>query len=313
MVAELRRDSGPARKDRRRSGARRQRAGRRARGRGRIHPRRPVRAPTRSAATKSAASRRASGREPASTWSARSGRAASEAAGRTDQLMKSIRYHRYTGDDFGLSSTSKTCCALSDFFLQSGFEIRTCSSASGNEHTLEDAEATPSERRSNAARCSPGRPTVAQLMDDAEALDQSCRSSSSAWSRGLPETSDERLHHHRAAVRRQRGRAARASPSTFEVTDKSVDFLGFKTLQDLLGSLGKSSFGRARHARPGHRRRGQRRVQALRIRRHAESRRQRDAVLARSRREGVKLPLEPRIRRSARPPVPSIRAPARRC
>src|ERR1044072_8555653 len=29
----------------------------------------------------------------------------------------------------------------------------------------------------------------------------------------------------------------------FEITDKSVDFLGFKTLKDLLGSLGKSSFG----------------------------------------------------------------------
>jgi len=29
----------------------------------------------------------------------------------------------------------------------------------------------------------------------------------------------------------------------FEVTDKSLDFLGFKTLKDLLGSLGKSSFG----------------------------------------------------------------------
>ena len=29
----------------------------------------------------------------------------------------------------------------------------------------------------------------------------------------------------------------------FEVTDKSIDFLGFKTLKDLLGSLGKSSFG----------------------------------------------------------------------
>ncbi len=30
----------------------------------------------------------------------------------------------------------------------------------------------------------------------------------------------------------------------FEVTDKSLDFLGFKTLRDLMGSLGKSSFGR---------------------------------------------------------------------
>jgi Ca-activated chloride channel family protein len=30
----------------------------------------------------------------------------------------------------------------------------------------------------------------------------------------------------------------------FETTDKSLDFLGFKALRDLLGSLGKSSFGR---------------------------------------------------------------------
>jgi Ca-activated chloride channel family protein len=30
----------------------------------------------------------------------------------------------------------------------------------------------------------------------------------------------------------------------FEVTDKSLDFLGYKTLRDLLGSLGKSNFGR---------------------------------------------------------------------
>ena len=30
----------------------------------------------------------------------------------------------------------------------------------------------------------------------------------------------------------------------FEITDKAIDFLGFKTLSDLLASLGKSSFGR---------------------------------------------------------------------
>jgi Ca-activated chloride channel homolog len=30
----------------------------------------------------------------------------------------------------------------------------------------------------------------------------------------------------------------------FEITDKSLDFLGYKTLRNLLGSLGKSSFGR---------------------------------------------------------------------
>jgi len=34
------------------------------------------------------------------------------------------------------------------------------------------------------------------------------------------------------------------SQAKFEITDKSLDFLGFRTLRDLLGSLGKSSFGR---------------------------------------------------------------------
>ena len=33
------------------------------------------------------------------------------------------------------------------------------------------------------------------------------------------------------------------SQARFEVTDKSLDFLGFKALRDLLGSLGKSSYG----------------------------------------------------------------------
>jgi Ca-activated chloride channel family protein len=36
----------------------------------------------------------------------------------------------------------------------------------------------------------------------------------------------------------------REGQAKFEVTDKALDFLGFKTLRDLLGSLGKSSFGR---------------------------------------------------------------------
>ena len=34
------------------------------------------------------------------------------------------------------------------------------------------------------------------------------------------------------------------APATFQVTDKALDFLGYRALRDLLGSLGKSSFGR---------------------------------------------------------------------
>jgi Ca-activated chloride channel family protein len=40
------------------------------------------------------------------------------------------------------------------------------------------------------------------------------------------------------------GRSEIERPAQFEVTDKALDFLGYKALRDLLGSLGKSSFGR---------------------------------------------------------------------
>src|ERR1700728_1149281 len=43
------------------------------------------------------------------------------------------------------------------------------------------------------------------------------------------------------------GQVGRDQPNVearFEITDKALDFLGFKTLKDLLASLGKSSFGR---------------------------------------------------------------------
>jgi Ca-activated chloride channel homolog len=40
------------------------------------------------------------------------------------------------------------------------------------------------------------------------------------------------------------GRGREQPPVQFEVTDKALDFLGYRALRDLLGSLGKSSFGR---------------------------------------------------------------------
>ena len=49
------------------------------------------------------------------------------------------------------------------------------------------------------------------------------------------------------AERRRRGQGGGApgdAPIRFEVTDKALDFLGYRALRDLLGSVGKSSFGR---------------------------------------------------------------------
>ena len=41
-----------------------------------------------------------------------------------------------------------------------------------------------------------------------------------------------------------RGDRGDASDARFEITDKSLDFLGYRALRDLLGSMGKSSIGR---------------------------------------------------------------------
>src|SRR5439155_2104836 len=47
------------------------------------------------------------------------------------------------------------------------------------------------------------------------------------------------------SARGQLGQPHERQPEArFEITDKTIDFLGFKTLQDLLGSLVRSSFGR---------------------------------------------------------------------
>ena len=86
-----------------------------------------------------------------------------------------------------------------------------------------------------------------------------------------------------AARPRSRARSAAAArgagpeqpPVQFEVTDKTLDFLGYRALRDLLGSLGKSSFGRhdTREQATGVETTGA--PEAVRVRRHAQPRRRR--------------------------------------
>src|ERR1700728_5454713 len=51
--------------------------------------------------------------------------------------MKWIHYTRFTGDDFGLSSED-LLKALSDFFLESGFQNQYMGFSEWNQHKLED-------------------------------------------------------------------------------------------------------------------------------------------------------------------------------
>ena len=157
--------------------------------------------------------------------------------------MKSVCYSRFTGEDFGVDAED-LLQALSDFLLESGFNTQYTSFSEANEHTLEDL------KRAIERALEEGK-----LFDDERMQEMMERLASLS-----PEQMDKLLD--RLAQKmvdegyinvEESGDQPAGQPGAgpggdskvrFEVTDKSLDFLGFKTLKDLLGSLGKSSFGR---------------------------------------------------------------------
>jgi Ca-activated chloride channel family protein len=149
--------------------------------------------------------------------------------------MKSIRYSRYTGDDFGLSAED-LLKALSDFFLESGFDNPYMQFSEWNQHSLEDLKRAIERALERGEMFDPERAEqIRQQLEQmsAEQLDQ-------LLSRMVQKLVDEGYIN----TEQQAGGAGKAeSKVEVKVTDKSIDFLGFKTLKDLLGSLGHSSFG----------------------------------------------------------------------
>ncbi len=149
--------------------------------------------------------------------------------------MKSVRYGRYTGDDFGLSAED-LMRALSDFFLESGFDNPYMQFSEWNEHTLEDLKRAIEEALERGDFMDPERAgQIRQAMENMspEELDQ-------LLNRMVQKLADEgyiNTDPQSGGVGQGEGRV------DVKVTDKSIDFLGFKTLKDLLGSLGHASFG----------------------------------------------------------------------
>ncbi len=154
-----------------------------------------------------------------------------------------IKYSRYTGEDFGIGAED-LLQALSDFLLQSGFNSQYIPFSEWNQHTLEDLKKAIQQALESG-----------QLFDD-----QHMQEMIERLEQLTPEQMDKLLNN---LVQKMvdEGQITLDPPSAeqqpsggmgsgpegkvrFEVTDKSLDFLGFKTLKDLLGSLGKSSFGR---------------------------------------------------------------------
>jgi Ca-activated chloride channel homolog len=151
--------------------------------------------------------------------------------------MGVVRYHRYTGELWDDIDLDALVDELSDFFLQSGF--------GGDEpgeldedalQALHDAILDAVLRR---GLLSPEE--LERVMADQDALDQLLSKTVERLMReGYLRASEAQPFHDPT----EGGEGRPGPPVRFELTEKTVDFLGYRALRDLLGSIGKSSFGR---------------------------------------------------------------------
>ena len=150
--------------------------------------------------------------------------------------MKSIRYGRYTGEDLGLS-TEELLKALADFFLNSGFDNPYMRFSEFNQHTLEDLKRALEDAILNGEMFDPER--AEQIRQQLESM--SGEEIDQLLNRLVQKLVDEGYLN---TEPQNGGRGGEGDGQVeVQITDKSVDFLGYKTLKDLLGSLGRSSFG----------------------------------------------------------------------
>ncbi|MEP6961068.1 MAG: hypothetical protein ABI995_03260 [Acidobacteriota bacterium] len=150
--------------------------------------------------------------------------------------MKSVRYTKYTGDDFGLTAED-LMRALSDYFLGSGFDNPYMQFSEFNEDSLEELKRAIEEALQRGELGDPDRAEqIQQALDNMseEELDQ-------MLSRMVQKLVDEGYINTETTQGGPGG--SKETKVDVKITDKSVDFLGFKTLKDLLGSLGHASFG----------------------------------------------------------------------
>jgi Ca-activated chloride channel homolog len=170
--------------------------------------------------------------------------------------MKFIRYGKYVGEPADAVDLEELVKRLGDFFLQSGFEsqfygINEMDPEKSMEalrqailKALQEGDLLPEGAMSEELRemlqnaDAMNNPEIRELLDKVtERLAQE----------GFinPQQPPQVTPPPETTARGQLGQAReRNVEARFEITDKTIDFLGFKTLQDLLGSLGRSSFGR---------------------------------------------------------------------
>jgi len=159
--------------------------------------------------------------------------------------MKRIRYTKFTGDlssSFGLEDLMQ---ALGDFLLDSGFNDPYSNFQEFNDQTLENL-----------------REAIRQALESGELFDEESQEKYEALSEDQVEKLIDQIiqkmqeQNFINAEMPEQGQGEQGdgnAEARFEVTDKGMDFLGYKALRELLGPLGKSNLGRhdTRHEAAG--------------------------------------------------------------
>jgi Ca-activated chloride channel family protein len=157
--------------------------------------------------------------------------------------MRRIRYTKYVPDPAREMSLEDLLNALSDYFLQSGFQDYLSYYDLPNDQTLDDLKRAierallESDMLNEESREQLRQMQMDGTLDDV--IDQLIDRMQQENYVSIDQPHDPSRQ---SSVGGQVGDAQQQA--RFEITDKSLDFLGYKTLRDLLGSLGKSSFGR---------------------------------------------------------------------
>ena len=163
--------------------------------------------------------------------------------------MKFVKYSKYVADPFEGVSAENLLELLQNYLLESGFN----EDAYGfyemdRERTMEELHNTLLEALREQGMIP--QKLLDQLMRRAEnyqnstlreLIDRLLERLSEEGYISIDDPPKERKELPDGGPGQVGGREGRVK---FELTDKALDFLGFKTLKDLLGSLGKSSFGR---------------------------------------------------------------------
>jgi Ca-activated chloride channel homolog len=156
--------------------------------------------------------------------------------------MKRIRYSKYVPDPAGEMSMEDLLSALSDYLLQSGFQESMWYELPEGEQTLDELKRAIENALLNGEMFDENlRQQIEQMMADGQ-LEELIEKLIERMQQEDYISVDE--PHDPARQSSVGGQTGEAQQARFEITDKSLDFLGFKSLRNLLGSLGKSSFGR---------------------------------------------------------------------